>query len=565
MKIKKLLALGLAAVMLTTGAAACGNGEGRDTASNAAGESDKAKTETSAKAETDAKAETNADAKAGTDASESPADEESSAKAGNAGGASYNVDWEDTAEINVVLIAPGPVPSGLQEVEDAINEITEDEIDTHVHLEMLEMGNYIQQLSLKMSSSEQVDLVMTFPGGSATFAAMQNQGQLMDITQLLADYAQPVLDTVGEYIKATTVEGKIYGVPVWRDFSTSIYAVMRTDVLEDLGLTEQAEKMTCLGDFEKILEAVKNSEKWSRLTGVAPAAGNGTIAYMSGGFMGLESNTPVYVDNLGTELLLADASGNDTQIRLVAETQDYKKLYEFTNGWYEKGYVYKDSATSQDTGYDLVKADKCFGMLINGELGIKAQSDAACQMPMTCVKLMSLPISTGTCTMFAWAIPTTSKYPEAAATFMSMMYTSPEINNLLAWGIEGRDYVLEDGIANFPDGNADVPYHSSDFIAGNQFLVTPWAGQDPDIRQQSADAMEQATVSAYLGFTCNTDAIMTELSALNNVVAEYGKQINSGVAGPSVLDEYIAKLKSSGADKVVEEYQNQLNAWLENN
>ena len=167
--------------------------------------------------------------------------------------------------------------------------------------------------------------------------------------------------------------------------------------------------------------------------------------------------------------------------------------------------------------------------------------------------------------MFTWAIPTTAKYPEAAATFMSMMYTSPEVNDLMAWGIEGRDYVLEDGIANYPDGNADVPYHSADYMAGNQFLVTPWAGQGADIRQKSADALSQATVSAYLGFTCNTDAIMTELSALNNVVAEFGKQINTGVADPQVLDEYIAKLNASGVEKVVAEYQNQLNAWLETN
>lgn len=557
MKLKKLLALGLTSVMLIASVSACGNSEEKGTTSPKASE-----TAASAKAEdsqtgknggTDSPVETTAEANT------------TSGDASANGGPAYNVDWDDTADIKVVLIAPGPVPSGLQEVEDALNEITEAEIDTHVTLEMLEMGNYIQQLSLKMSSSEQVDLVMTFPGGSATFAAMQNQGQLMDITKLLSDYAQPVLDTVGEYIKATTVDGKIYGVPIYRDYSSGVYAVMRTDVLEDLGLTEQAENMTCLEDFGKILEAVKSSEKWGSLTGLATAAGNGTIAYMSGGYMGLDSNTPVYVDNLGTELLQVDATGKDTQVRLVAETEAYKKLYEFTHNWYAQGYIFKDAATSQETAYDLIKADKCFGVLMNGELGIKAQSDGACQMPMTCVKLISLPVSTNTCTMFTWAIPTTAKYPEAAATFMSMMYTSPEVNDLMAWGIEGRDYVLEDGIANYPDGNADVPYHSADYMAGNQFLVTPWAGQGADIRQKSADALSQATVSAYLGFTCNTDAIMTELSALNNVVAEFGKQINTGVADPQVLDEYIAKLNASGVEKVVAEYQNQLNAWLESN
>lgn len=562
--------MGLAAIMLVCSAAGCGNkasgGAGQTTAPDSTEKvSDAGATVAADSAGTTGDTDTSwADTTAASTGAADTFDADTAAA--SAGATAYNVDWEDTAEINVVLIAPGAVPPGLGEVEDAINEITESEIDTHVNLEMLEMGNYIQQLSLKLSSSEQVDLVMSFPGGPVTFNAMQTQGQLMDITQLLADYGQPVLDTVGQYIKATTIDGKIYGVPVYRNYSSSIYAVLRTDVLEDLGLMEQAQNIKCLDDLEVILEAVKDSEKWSYLAGLSPAAGNGTIAFNGGAIIGTASQQHLLFDSLGaSDLIMVDPTGADTTVKLIPATPEYKALYEYIHEWYEKGYIFKDSATSTETGVDLVKADKGLGMLMNGELGMEASTSQMCQMAMTCVPVVTLPISTGTCTGFTWAVPNSAKYPEAAVTFLSMMYTSHEINDLLAWGIEGRDYVLKDGFAQFPDGTADVPYHSADYITGNQFIVTPWAGQDADIREQSLKVLKAAPISAYLGFTCNTDGISNELSAVNNVVAEFAAQINTGVAEPQVLDEYLKKLESSGVQKVIDEYQNQLNTWLENN
>ena len=99
---------------------------------------------------------------------------------------------------------------------------------------------------------------------------------------------------------------------------------------------------------------------------------------------------------------------------------------------------------------------------------------ASCQQPVTCVELSKRFMATRNGTQFTWVVPTTAKEAEAAVAFMSLLYTSPEINNLLAWGVEGRDYIIENGVARYPGDTADVPYHSADFIIGNQFLVTPW-------------------------------------------------------------------------------------------
>lgn len=49
------------------------------------------------------------------------------------------------------------------------------------------------------------------------------------------------------------------------------------------------------------------------------------------------------------------------------------------------------------------------------------------------------------------------------------------------------------------------------------------------------------------------------------MVAEFSKQINTGLADESVLDDYRAKLETSGIQKIIDEYQRQLDAWIEAN
>ena len=122
-------------------------------------------------------------------------------------------------------------------MEAAINEITEAEINTHVKLEVIEAGSYEQQVGLKSSSGEKVDLLLTFPAGSASFNNMTSQHQLMDISGYLEEFGQGVLDTAGELVSATSQGDAVYGVTTYRSLLSGVYIVMRTDVLESLGLS----------------------------------------------------------------------------------------------------------------------------------------------------------------------------------------------------------------------------------------------------------------------------------------------------------------------------------------
>ena len=183
-------------------------------------------------------------------------------------------------------------------------------------------------------------------------------------------------------------------------------------------------------------------------------------------------------------------------------------------------------------------------------------------MDMTCVKVLSLPITTSSCTKFVWAVPQTATEPEAAVKMLNLMYTDARICNLLTWGIEGRDYDVVDGMACYPEGvdANNCAYHTADFVYGNQFLALPWNGQGSDFRQTSKTDMEAAPASAYLGFSCDTSGIENELTAITNTINEFLPGLDSGVAAEGQYEAFLEKLENSGVQKVVDTYQEQLNA-----
>ena len=98
---------------------------------------------------------------------------------------------------------------------------------------------------------------------------------------------------------------------------------------------------------------------------------------------------------------------------------------------------------------------------------------------------------------------------------------------------------------------------------GNQFLLLPWEGQGKEFREKQLESMKETPVSKYLGFTANTESISNELSALSVVIDEYRPALDCGFGTEEMYEEFIEKLYANGAQKVIDEYQAQLDTWLD--
>ena len=153
---------------------------------------------------------------------------------------------DDYDEINVSWLVTAPVEASVTDpIVEAINEITEEEIGVHVNMTFYDPGAYATQIPMEIQANAKLDLLMYTPIPGSGFQSFYRQGQLMDITDYLDEYGEGVKETLGDLIKGTTSpDGKIYGVASNRVLGSSLYIIMRTDVLEELGLLEKAQNMT---------------------------------------------------------------------------------------------------------------------------------------------------------------------------------------------------------------------------------------------------------------------------------------------------------------------------------
>lgn len=471
------------------------------------------------------------------------------------------VEEEDVTEIKMMILSLGAQGEGAVAVEEKINEITESQINVHVTLDYVEPGQYSQQLNLAVAGNEDLDLVMVTPIPPAGFSALTANGALLPLNELMTEYGQETLDLLGDLTKGTTIDGQIYALPTYRDLASGAYIVMRKDMLEEAGLLEKAQNMSTWSEYEEIMTQI--SEQFG-ISAIGNNDADGTIINLLNVWLDGENFSDASsFDSLGDSQKII-ASDKNGKVISYFESDKYLNMIQKVRGWYDKGLVYKDSATSDDVVDTLLKNNVYFSAVINGELGVDVIHSAASGHELIAKQITGIETGTGAIRKFGWAIPVCSKEQEAAAKFLNLMFTSPEVSNLLSWGIEGVDYVIEDGIAKFPEGmtSETVAYHTADFLYGNQFITLPWDGNPANVREIAMEEMNKNGLSSYLGFSCDTTNIANELAAIVNVTGEYMAGLNSGMLDENDYNDFITKLKAAGIDKVVAEYQLQLDQWI---
>ena len=473
---------------------------------------------------------------------------------------------EDTAEIVVAYFTSSEInQQATEQVQEAINELTLEKINTEVTLMPIAIGSWNQQINLMIAGGDALDLVPTFFYGSGTFDAMRSSNQLIPLNDLLDEYGQDILSEMPEkFFDTTTYDGNIYAVPADKDEVSSIYYAMRTDILEELGLLEQAQEISSMQDIEVILQAVAENTELTPLYGAA--VNNGVIHFGNALITGEFSDAVGYT-KLVNEYIVALDSDPTTVVNLY-DTPEFEQSVELMHDWYNKGYIYKDATTTDEINYDTVRNNVCFSFFYAAENATKNSGLAGCGYDMTVIKVYDDPITTTTVNRNSWTIPVNSREPEAAMKFLNLMYSDKEIIDLLNYGIEGIHYtVLEDGTYGpVPDEtvtSTGYPLNLT-WLFGNQYLSGVWTGDSPDLREESQAINDAAEMSYLLGFAASSDGFDTQISAITSASGEYLYGLVCGVSVPSdVLPEFNSKLETAGINDLIADVQAQLDAWLE--
>jgi len=470
-------------------------------------------------------------------------------------------------EIVVVGPSMGPVPRGLPEVQDEVNKIVAP-LGIKVKFNIIETAAYPTNIPLMMASQEKMDLVLSNPRAATNFTAMLAQNMLMDITDIYAKYGSDIKSVVDNlfpgYLDATTLNGKLYGIPGIYNMVNNYYYFARGDIIDKYNLSFG--NLKDMKDVEALLEQVKQLEP--TLAPLVPNQnGHWAFTQQTGFYYPVSFANSIYIDTLGyADPLFVVLFSDPYKVLNWYKLDQVKQYFLYAHDLYTKGLVYKDGAIMQEMSEEIVKANKGFSWFINSEIGAETAKSAQTGYPIKAQLLYSSPVNNTNLKKFAWTVPVYSKNPIQAIQFLGKSLTSSEITNLLDWGIEGRDYVARpDGTIGYPSGvNAqNVPYHSVDFLWGSQYLAKVWEGNPATLRQDALKLNKVAIPSPVLGFALDPTPLQNELAAITGVIAQY----QPGLATGSTVDvegeyaKFIAALDNAGMPKVINTVQQQLDDW----
>ena len=478
-------------------------------------------------------------------------------------------DDEDLAEINIALMSFAPMDQSLtQPIVDAVNEIIEDEINVHANISWYDAATYGTQIPMQIEAGEKLDLIMFTPVPGASYVSYRAANQLLDISEYLEEEGQDLLELEGDLIRGTSFGDAIYGVTNFIVLRGGQVVFVRKDLADEAGVTEDIQNAK---SWTELGEAVKKIVDNSGMAAFVNTDAEGTVLFPRPFRAGGDSFDDAYwYDSLGDGYNMIMADPETDKVVSYYNTDDYKYMAELAAKWYQDGIIYKDAMTTQDYSDTLVKAGSGFAEIRSAEIGSLEASQAATGYDLIENTIVYSKIATSSTTKFGYAVPVTATEPEAAVRYLNYLFLNEDLNNLLAWGIEGVNWVRnEDGMATYPEGvTADtVGYHTGDFLYGNRDLTIPWEGDAADIRAQQRESFENAEVSKYMGFTVDNTGLENIVTACHDVCNQYHPILDSGSASDweATYAEFLDKLQAAGIEQLIEAYQGQLDAWLAEN
>lgn len=455
----------------------------------------------------------------------------------------------------VTMVLNGSTQPDEERIEQKINEILEPELNANLDIVVLPWASASQQLQLMLSGDEKIDVFYTQATNAVQY---MNAGQIIDMSELIDKYGTNIKQIYGEDIaKINQIDGFVYGVPNQIERGSIPAVFMRKDLVEKYNIdTAQIKEPK---DLESVFETVKAGEP------------DMTMLYSIN-----DGDTPVTRlfrgDNLSDNNylgVLMDQT-NSTKLENFFATDWFKDTTTMLYNWYQKGYISQDAGTNTENWRTVCKAGNLFSLFFAYHPGTPVEFESSTGYDFEIVPFYNEPIiNSSSYNGVTFSIAQNSENPEKTMEVLDYIYGSSEIMNLLNWGEQDKDYVIEDadnGIINFPEGitSDNAGYNLNlGWELPNQFIAYKWTGSDPKLWEKMEEFNSSAKSSKAVGFLFDSSNYSSEIAALSNIVKQYSGALYSGSGDPDeLIPELLEALDDAGINEVIQAKQEQLDAFL---
>jgi putative aldouronate transport system substrate-binding protein len=446
----------------------------------------------------------------------------------------------------------GDEPQDVGIVFKELNKKMKEKINAEIEPAFLSWGDWDKKYPLLFSSGEDFDMIYT--ANWAFYAETASKGGFYELTMdMLNKYCPETMKVLPKAAwQNSTVNGKNFMIPNNNTFAQHYGVIVRGDLREKYGHPE----LKTIQDVEKFMDVILDNEK-----GMVPLDVSRDNAEMLVRAFVLYPAERYY---LGAGALTFDFTDpKKFDLKPYYEVDGYLDHVKRMVDWNKKGYISKsDLTTANSLRFEAGKSAVVINNLGGADGYYQKTKSEHLDWKIEFVNLLEgKKLSSQGYSGNGMGINAKTKNLERALMAMDLLGYDPDINFLVCNGIpdvhnriagkvkmDGREFKQIESV----DPSKYYGFSTWCFINDVSFPVETFS----TFNELTVNYLFKQKVNHPLdGFTFVTDAVNTEVANTTSITQEYGPILHLGFNNDAekTLNEFIAKLKNAGIDKIHEE------------
>jgi len=440
-------------------------------------------------------------------------------------------------------------PANVDSVFAAINKITEEKINATVQMIFVEPADYDQKMQMVMGGGEAYDLAFTSNWANSYTNNVANKAYISINDYKNDQYMPDILKAIPDYVwKGITINDKVWAIPNYQTMVSQWGIEFNKELAEKYGLVDQINNIKTQDDLKNVLLKIKQNEP-----NVYPIRDFQTVN------TDVDAKGNLLQSDIGLGLYFK-YDNNTGKVVFTGDTELYQKNAKIAREWYEAG-ILPDDSTIMDDYTNFLTGKKLFALTGSTKPGYLEELKSTYGYEFIGIPTSQKVVTTTQTCSTLTGISVTSENPDRAVALYNLLYQDKDLYNTLVYGIKGQDYKWIDD--THVERIADQ-YAQSAWQVGNSFNAYFTGTQDNKMIQETLNDNASAQVDKLFGFNANLDKIETEYSAVQAVGSPYDTILTFGLNAnvDTTLKEYHDKVFAAGAQKVIDEVQKQVDAFL---
>lgn len=450
--------------------------------------------------------------------------------------------------VTLKVIMPGDESARMGDfAQNELNERLKKDLNMNLELTYIPWSNYQQKLELALSTGEDYDL---FWYGAPFVSVYSTKGYIQPLDELLEQYGQDLIQHIpDENFKQNRIDGKLWAIPSQAFTSAGKFSsvMVRQDLLEKVGMTD--------------IKTIKDLEQFYQSMHAIDPSYYGYLETDRGHELLWRELTDRNYSSLDERMLFMVDEDSGEMLSYV-ESDLFKKVAQLRESWVNKGIIDKNLVGNPAAKIDQENAGKLLfrvGAVSRAMENLQTARNADPNARLREYYLATAkPKYITTPSNEAFMITSASKNPERAMMFMNWILHSKENYNFIIYGVEGKDYELENGKIKQLT-NDQLMYEW--MWRNKDYFIAPASVED-DIIDDMLTNDENSRISKLFGFHFNEAPVKNEIAQVMAVYKEKFEPINFGLASyDHYYEDAIAALKKAGFDIVFAELKKQFSEF----